>query len=178
MRRVRPAGPNRSRVLASFYRDERTADLPTYNNLFKMFLDHILRPAKMKEFEKFLKPHQLTKIAISYNQGLNTSDGWILDQVVFFFCVLLDLNYSFFDDLYLFIRRIHISKRLSSFETLKFVLNGCESSNNIYFHFVKNHQKVYLLCKKKERTRICHAPRWPSKTSLSTLITSSIVSTI
>jgi len=65
-----PAGPNRSRVLASLYRDERTADLPTYNILSKMFLDHILRPAEIKEFEKSLKPHQLAKIAISSNDRL------------------------------------------------------------------------------------------------------------
>jgi COP9 signalosome complex subunit 4 len=65
-----PAGPNRSRVLASLYRDERTADLPTYNILSKMFLDHILRPAEVKEFEKTLKPHQLAKIAISSNDRL------------------------------------------------------------------------------------------------------------
>ena len=65
-----PAGPNRSRVLASLYRDERTADLPTYNILSKMFLDHILRSAEVKEFEKTLKPHQLAKIAISSNDRL------------------------------------------------------------------------------------------------------------
>lgn len=65
-----PAGPNRSRVLASLYRDERTSDLPTYNILSKMFLDHILRPAEVKEFEKTLKPHQLAKIAISSNDRL------------------------------------------------------------------------------------------------------------
>ncbi|KNZ81463.1 COP9 signalosome complex subunit 4 [Termitomyces sp. J132] len=65
-----PAGPNRSRVLASLYRDERTLDLPTYNILSKMFLDHILRPAEVKEFEKTLKPHQLAKIAISSNDRL------------------------------------------------------------------------------------------------------------
>ncbi|KAF9534291.1 hypothetical protein CPB83DRAFT_844002 [Crepidotus variabilis] len=65
-----PAGPNRSRILASLYRDERTADLPTYNILSKMFLDHILRPAEVKEFEKTLKPHQLAKIAISSNDRL------------------------------------------------------------------------------------------------------------
>ncbi|KAG6844911.1 hypothetical protein H0H87_002610 [Tephrocybe sp. NHM501043] len=65
-----PAGPNRSRVLASLYRDERTPDLPTYNILSKMFLDHILRPAEVKEFEKTLKPHQLAKIAISSNDRL------------------------------------------------------------------------------------------------------------
>ncbi|KAF8913933.1 hypothetical protein CPB84DRAFT_1757946 [Gymnopilus junonius] len=65
-----PAGPNRSRVLASLYRDERSADLPTYNILSKMFLDHILRSAEIKEFEKSLKPHQLAKIAISSNDRL------------------------------------------------------------------------------------------------------------
>ena len=69
-----PAGPNRSRVLASLYRDERTADLPTYNILSKMFLDHILRPAEVKEFEKSLKPHQLAKIAISSNDRLAGKD--------------------------------------------------------------------------------------------------------
>ncbi|KAG6851974.1 hypothetical protein C0991_004509 [Blastosporella zonata] len=64
------AGPNRSRVLASLYRDERTLDLPTYNVLSKMFLDHILRSAEVKEFQKTLKPHQLAKIAISSNDRL------------------------------------------------------------------------------------------------------------
>jgi len=67
------AGPNRSRVLASLYRDERTVDLPTYNILSKMFLDHILRPAEVKEFEGTLKPHQLAKIAISSNDRLASS---------------------------------------------------------------------------------------------------------
>lgn len=65
-----PAGPNRSRVLASLYRDERTLDLPTYNILSKMFLDHILRSAEVKDFEGTLKPHQLAKIAISSNDRL------------------------------------------------------------------------------------------------------------
>jgi len=71
-----PAGPNRSRVLASLYRDERSSELPTYNILSKMFLDHILRSAEVKEFEKTLKPHQLAKIAISSNDKLaSTNDG-------------------------------------------------------------------------------------------------------
>ncbi|TFK23278.1 hypothetical protein FA15DRAFT_670674 [Coprinopsis marcescibilis] len=65
-----PAGPNRSRVLASLYRDERTAELPSFNILSKMFLDHILRPAEIKEFESTLKTHQLAKIAISSNDKL------------------------------------------------------------------------------------------------------------
>jgi len=65
-----PAGPNRSRVLASLYRDERSTELPTYNILSKMFLDHILRPAEVKNFEETLRPHQLAKIAISSNDQL------------------------------------------------------------------------------------------------------------
>ncbi|TFK43497.1 hypothetical protein BDQ12DRAFT_731513 [Crucibulum laeve] len=65
-----PAGPNRSRVLASLYRDERTSELPTYNILSKMFLDHILRSTEVKEFEQTLKPHQLAKISISSNDRL------------------------------------------------------------------------------------------------------------
>ncbi|KAF8897566.1 hypothetical protein BD779DRAFT_1491531 [Infundibulicybe gibba] len=65
-----PAGPNRSRILSSLYRDERTIDLPTYNILSKMFLEHILRPAEVKDFEGTLKPHQLAKIAISSNDRL------------------------------------------------------------------------------------------------------------
>ncbi|EGO01924.1 hypothetical protein SERLA73DRAFT_177559 [Serpula lacrymans var. lacrymans S7.3] len=65
-----PAGPNRSRVLASLYRDERSAELPTFNILSKMFLDHILRPAEIKSFEEKLRPHQLAKIAISSNDQL------------------------------------------------------------------------------------------------------------
>jgi len=35
-----------------------------------MFLDHILRPAEIKDFEATLKPHQLAKIAISSNDRL------------------------------------------------------------------------------------------------------------
>ncbi|KAF8655317.1 hypothetical protein AX16_003214 [Volvariella volvacea WC 439] len=73
-----PAGPNRSRVLASLYRDERSVELPTYNILSKMFLEQILRPAEVKDFEKTLKPHQLAKIAISSNDrlaSLSTDDS-------------------------------------------------------------------------------------------------------
>ncbi|KAF8525353.1 hypothetical protein JB92DRAFT_2877548 [Gautieria morchelliformis] len=65
-----PAGPNRSRMLASLCRDERTAQLPNHNILTKMFLDHILRPAEVKDFESSLKSHQLAKIGQSSNDRL------------------------------------------------------------------------------------------------------------
>lgn len=76
-----PAGPNRSRILSSLFRDERTAELPTYNILSKMFLDHILRPIEVKEFEKTLKPHQLAKIALSANDRLSSTleDGDLVE---------------------------------------------------------------------------------------------------
>ncbi|KAH8118553.1 hypothetical protein DFH11DRAFT_1567955 [Phellopilus nigrolimitatus] len=68
-----PAGPNRSRVLASLCRDERTTQLPSYNILSKMFLDRILRLAEVKEFEATLKSHQLARIAQSSNDRLAAS---------------------------------------------------------------------------------------------------------
>lgn len=44
-----------------------------------MFLDRILRPTEVKEFEATLKPHQLAKIAVSSNDKLaatvSSSDG-------------------------------------------------------------------------------------------------------
>ncbi|KAH8830517.1 hypothetical protein DL96DRAFT_1813555 [Flagelloscypha sp. PMI_526] len=88
-----PAGPNRSRVLASLYRDERTVDLVEYNILSKMFLDHILRPAEVKSFEANLKPHQLAKIAAEPRSkhdadekdpesGTRTGPATVLDRAV------------------------------------------------------------------------------------------------
>jgi len=65
-----PAGPNRSRILASLCRDERTAEMPAFNVLLKMFHDRILRPAEIHEFEGTLKPHQLAKISLSSNDRL------------------------------------------------------------------------------------------------------------
>lgn len=70
-----PAGPQRSRILAALYRDERVAELPTYNVLSKMFLDHVIRPAEIAEFEKGLKAHQLAKIAVSSNDRLASQFG-------------------------------------------------------------------------------------------------------
>lgn len=65
-----PAGPNRSRVLASLCRDERTAELSSFNILSKMFLDRILRASEIQEFEGTLKAHQLAKISLSSNDRL------------------------------------------------------------------------------------------------------------
>jgi len=57
-----PAGPQRSRILATLARDERTASLPQHTILTKTFLDQIIRPNEIKSFEKILSPHQLASL--------------------------------------------------------------------------------------------------------------------
>lgn len=57
-----PAGPLRSRILATLVRDERTAALPQHTILTKVFLDQIIRPNEIAAFEKLLGPHQRAKL--------------------------------------------------------------------------------------------------------------------
>ncbi|KAF8309340.1 hypothetical protein DL93DRAFT_2063025 [Clavulina sp. PMI_390] len=68
-----PAGPNRSRMLANLYRDERSAGLTHFNILTKMYLDQIIRPAEIKGFEETLRPHQLARIAQSAGDKKNVA---------------------------------------------------------------------------------------------------------
>jgi len=53
-----PAGPQRSRLLALFYKDERAKTLPNFPILEKMFLGRILKPEEVKAFEASLDDHQ------------------------------------------------------------------------------------------------------------------------
>jgi len=53
-----PAGPQRSRVLATLYKDERSAKLPNYSVLEKMFMDRLLRTEEVEAFASTLAPHQ------------------------------------------------------------------------------------------------------------------------
>ncbi|KAG2184541.1 hypothetical protein INT43_000450 [Umbelopsis isabellina] len=57
------AGPQRSRALATLYKDERTQQLSSYPVLEKMFLDRVLRPSEVSEFSSSLKPHHLARLA-------------------------------------------------------------------------------------------------------------------
>ncbi|GAQ90122.1 hypothetical protein KFL_006030050 [Klebsormidium nitens] len=52
------AGPQRSRMLATLYKDERCAALPVYPILQKVYLERILRQAEVAAFAQDLKPHQ------------------------------------------------------------------------------------------------------------------------
>lgn len=59
-----PAGPQRSRSLATLYKDDRSPQLPAdYSMLEKMYLDRLLSPQEVTDFSGRLKPHQLAKLS-------------------------------------------------------------------------------------------------------------------
>lgn len=60
-----PAGPRRSRLLATLHRDERSSQLPQYNILSAMFLDRIIRTKEVHQFSEMLEEHQKAKLGTS-----------------------------------------------------------------------------------------------------------------
>jgi COP9 signalosome complex subunit 4 len=48
------AGPQRSRVLANLYKDERCARLPVFTFLEKVYLERILRQQEVRAFRQWL----------------------------------------------------------------------------------------------------------------------------
>jgi len=52
------AGRQRSRMLATLFKDERCQQLPAHEILEKMYLDQIIRGPQLKEFSDLLAPHQ------------------------------------------------------------------------------------------------------------------------
>eukprot|EP00245_Coleochaete_scutata_P009413 TRINITY_DN3090_c0_g1_i1.p1 TRINITY_DN3090_c0_g1~~TRINITY_DN3090_c0_g1_i1.p1 ORF type:complete len:401 (+),score=100.64 TRINITY_DN3090_c0_g1_i1:15-1217(+) len=56
------AGPQRSRVLATLYKDERCSKLKVYGILQKVYLERILRKPEIDSFSQDLKPHQKAKL--------------------------------------------------------------------------------------------------------------------
>ncbi|TPX51252.1 hypothetical protein SeLEV6574_g00372 [Synchytrium endobioticum] len=63
------AGPQRSRMLATLYKDDRVRERPQFKQhglyaiLEKMYLGRVLRPTEVSEFASCLKTHQLAKLA-------------------------------------------------------------------------------------------------------------------
>ena len=53
-----PAGPQRSRMLGTLYKDERTHSLDTFPMLEKMFMERLLKAEEVKHFEAGLADHQ------------------------------------------------------------------------------------------------------------------------
>ncbi|CAD7013620.1 COP9 signalosome complex subunit 4 [Ceratitis capitata] len=68
------AGQQRSRMLATLFKDERCQQLPAYAILEKMYLDRIIRRSELKEFEALLQPHQ---------KAITVDGSSILDRAVF-----------------------------------------------------------------------------------------------
>ncbi|PWY89260.1 COP9 signalosome complex subunit 4 [Aspergillus heteromorphus CBS 117.55] len=58
-----PAGPQRSRILATLYKDDRSTSVEEFGILEKMFLDRLLDPAEVAAFAQRLAPHQLAQTA-------------------------------------------------------------------------------------------------------------------
>lgn len=52
------AGQQRSRMLATLYKDERCQQLPCFVILEKMYLDRMIRRKELQEFQDLLQPHQ------------------------------------------------------------------------------------------------------------------------
>jgi len=57
------AGPQRSRQLATLYKDERSSKLPIYPILEKMYLERVLRKSEVEKFAQVLKPHQMALLS-------------------------------------------------------------------------------------------------------------------
>lgn len=53
-----PAGPQRSRILASLCKDERIRSVEHHDILNKMFLERLIKGSEVKSFEESLLPHQ------------------------------------------------------------------------------------------------------------------------
>lgn len=58
-----PAGPQRSRTLATLYKDDRATSVEEFGILEKMFLDRLLNPEEVAAFSQRLAPHQLAQTA-------------------------------------------------------------------------------------------------------------------
>ncbi|CAF4921423.1 unnamed protein product, partial [Rotaria sp. Silwood1] len=53
-----PAGPHRSRMLGTLFKDERSQRSPAHSMLNKMYLERIISPHDAKQFESLLSEHQ------------------------------------------------------------------------------------------------------------------------
>ncbi|PYH97829.1 COP9 signalosome subunit CsnD [Aspergillus ellipticus CBS 707.79] len=58
-----PAGPQRSRILATLYKDDRSTSVEEFGILEKMFLDRLLNAEEVAAFAQRLAPHQLAQTA-------------------------------------------------------------------------------------------------------------------
>jgi COP9 signalosome complex subunit 4 len=69
-----PAGPQRSRMLGTLYKDERSHSLPNFPMLEKMFMERLLRKDEVEAFSASLSTHQKATL----EDGVET----VLDRAV------------------------------------------------------------------------------------------------
>lgn len=58
-----PAGPQRSRMLATLYRDERSSQLSDFSILASVYFDRIIQHSQVEHFASSLRPHQKALLA-------------------------------------------------------------------------------------------------------------------
>eukprot|EP01126_Amoeba_proteus_P063996 TRINITY_DN889_c0_g2_i10.p1 TRINITY_DN889_c0_g2~~TRINITY_DN889_c0_g2_i10.p1 ORF type:complete len:212 (-),score=43.86 TRINITY_DN889_c0_g2_i10:184-819(-) len=63
-----PAGPARERLLAKYYRDERSSQLPGYSFLEALYVGRFVTKKEIEAFQETLEEHQLKK----------TKEGWTI----------------------------------------------------------------------------------------------------
>lgn len=71
-----PAGPQRAKMLAKLYKDDRANQVEDFPILEKIFFDRLLSPAEVKAFADKLSPHHLAKTA----DGSTVLDKAILEH--------------------------------------------------------------------------------------------------
>jgi COP9 signalosome complex subunit 4 len=60
------AGPQRSRVLANLYKDDRSAKLDIFSVLEKMYLERVIRKSEVQLFKDGLAVHQMADLSDGY----------------------------------------------------------------------------------------------------------------
>ena len=77
-----PAGPRRSRILATLYKDDRAAqNLPTDHSILeKMHFLRLLAPSEVNDFASRLKPHQLAILPGDNNQSVTVLSNAVLEH--------------------------------------------------------------------------------------------------
>lgn len=58
-----PAGPVRSRLLATLFKDERSSKTKCFSMLERMFFGQIIRKPEVETFKELLQPHQQAKLS-------------------------------------------------------------------------------------------------------------------
>merc|ERR1712100_16751 len=58
-----PAGPLRSRMLATLFKDERSSKLDIFSMLEKMYLERVIRKSELDAFVEELAPHQMATLS-------------------------------------------------------------------------------------------------------------------